>query len=172
MDNGILLDYFKSLMDRQGKYHDHKEVSAWAGVVLYFVFCGAILRTELMLKCPLLGFLFISLAALGGAISATLYVRNQLRLKDIAGSQTAAAIYYMSVIITNGQLTEAMTAIPQSADAQVQSSHVLPASFLEKASWLNTQGRRAQDRTRLFAYVLMWIMFLFLVLYEAAYYFC
>ena len=78
----------------------------------------------------------------------------------------------MSVIITNGQLTEAMTAIPQSADAQVQSSHVLPASFLEKASWLNTQGRRAQDRTRLFAYVLMWIMFLFLVLYEAAYYFC
>jgi len=43
----LLLDYLKALLDRYGKYHDHKELSAWAGIVLYFVFCVAILRVEI-----------------------------------------------------------------------------------------------------------------------------
>jgi hypothetical protein len=39
-----LLDYFKALMDFYGKYHNHKEVSAWGALVLHLGVCAAVLK--------------------------------------------------------------------------------------------------------------------------------
>ena len=169
----LLLDYLKALMDRQGKYHDHKEISAWAGIVLYFVFCAAVLRAEVSAPPRVLEFAVIAVTVFAAAIFATLYIRKQLELKDVAGSQAGAATYYMTKLVTSntGQLDEPLTAIEQSTDTEMQSPHVLPGSFVKKAKWLNTQGRCAQAKTRLFTYLLLWTASLFVVLHMAVKYF-
>ena len=169
----LLLDYLKALLDRYGKYHDHKEISAWAGIVLYFVFCVAILRVEVPTSPGALGFWVIAVAVFVAAILATLYIRKQLELKDVAGSQAGAATYFMTKLVTSetGKHDEPLTAISQSTDTEIQSPHVLPDSFVKKAQWLNTQGRCAQAKTRMLTYFLLWAATLFLVAYKAVKYF-
>jgi hypothetical protein len=170
----LMLDYLKALLDRYGKYHDHKEVSAWAGIVLYFVFCAVVLHLEVSAPPHVIEFGTITVAVFVTAILATLYIRKQLELKDVAGSYVAAATYYMTKIVTSeaGRLDEPLTAIAQSTDTEIQSSHVLSDSFLTKAKWLNTQGRCAQIKTRWFTYSLLWTATLFVVTYKAVKYYC
>lgn len=168
MDNKQLFDYFKALMDRQGKYHDHKEVSAWAGLVLHLLFCFAMLRVEIPKTSGYLGLVFVVVAVFAAAYVAFKYIRNQLELKDRAGSLTAAATYYMSKMVSDseGALDEPLTPIKQSADTQMQSSHVLSQSFDEKARWLNTQGRGAQDATRRYTYGLLITVSVFVIVFK------
>ena len=121
----LLLDYLKALLDRYGKYHDHKEVSTWAGVVLYFAFGAAVLNAEVSKPISVLEFSIVSGAILLAAVLATLLIRKQLKLKDVAGSYAGAATYFMTELLTTGQLKEPLTAIAQSTDTEMQSSHVL-----------------------------------------------
>lgn len=169
MEENQLLDYFKAIADRQGKYHDHKEVSAWAGLVLHLIFCGALLRVDVPTKCPQLAFLLVFVAVLLAALFSYLYIRKQLDLKDIAGSQAAAATYFMSSMATSvdGELHEPLTPIKQSTDTKFQWKHVMPASFVEKSDWLNTQGKGAHDATRVYVYLLLITASIFIVVFNA-----
>ena len=169
MEEKQLLDYFKSIADRQGKYHDHKEVSAWAGLVLHLIFCGALLRVEAPTKYPQLAFVLVFVAVVVAAALAYLYIRKQLELKDLAGAEAGAATYFMSSMATSsdGKLHESLTPIKQSADTNFQRTHVMPASFVEKTDWLNTQGRGAQDATRRYVYSLLITASVFVVGFNA-----
>ena len=171
MGNEHLFGYFKVLMDRQGKYHDHKEVTVWAALVLYLILCAATLRTLVLKSSPVVGFIIIFIFLFISVILVNLYIRKQLELKDIAGSQVAAATYYMTMIVTDGSIGEEFTTIEQNSNTQIQSPHVLPGSFIKKANWLNTQGRGAQVTTRLFIYGLLWTVWFFTVLFKAVQYF-
>ena len=46
MEPKTLFDYFKSIAERQGRYHDHKENTAWACLVLHLALCGALLHFD------------------------------------------------------------------------------------------------------------------------------
>lgn len=170
--NRLLMDYLKALLDRYGKYHDHKEISAWAGIVLYFVFCAAILRVEVSTPPRVLEFVVVAVTVFVTAIFAALYIRKQLELKVVASSYAAAATFYMTQMVTSetGQPDEPLTAIAQSTDTEIQSPHVLSDSFEKKAKWLSTQGSCAQAKTRRFTYSLLWTATLFVVTYKAVKY--
>lgn len=169
MNENLLLDYFKSIADRQGKYHDHKEVSAWAGLVLHLVFCGALLRIDAPAKNPTLTFTIATIAVAVAALFAFFYIREQLRLKDLGGAMLGAATYYMSKMVTSadGKLDEVLTPLEQSTDQDTQASHMFPASLLKKRDWMNTQGLGAQRATRRYIYGLLVTATLFVVAFNA-----
>ena len=154
-----LLDYFKALMDYYGKYHQHKELSAWAGLVLHILFCTVAIRFALPATSKLVAFIALVLAVLVVAVLAYLYIRNQLEMKDCGGALAGAAIFFLTEILCADEKSlkrEKYVTPPQdSAHTRAQAHHVLPKAMLDKAKILNTRGRGFQDRTRWLIYGLL-----------------
>lgn len=154
-----LLDYFKTLMDYYGKYHQHKELSAWAGIVLHILFCTVAIRFTLPATSKLVAFIALLIAVLFVAVLAFLYIKNQLEMKDAGGALAGAAAFFLTEILCSDEPSlkcEKYVTPPQdSPNTKAQAHHVLPKAMLEKAEILNTRGRGFQDGTRWLIYGLL-----------------
>ncbi len=53
-------EYYENTRKYYASYHNHKETSAWAGLILYVVFCGTITKVEAPIKNICLFNIFLS----------------------------------------------------------------------------------------------------------------
>lgn len=154
----FLVDYYANTTQYYGTYHNHKEVSAWAGLALHVLFCGLIIRADTPAHLMLITTTGLTVAVLVVAYTAFRYIENQLEMKDRAGALAGAAGFLLAEILRTDESklkADDYLLVSESSDTQAQSSHVLPDRLLKKADVLNTRGRGFQDRTRAMVYALL-----------------
>lgn len=155
----MVFDYYLSLLQKNGAKHNHKESSAWGGLVLYAFFCGALISTNWNspghTKLPL----FITVGWV--TVLTVYYLRNQLQLKDQASSRISASSFILSEIITDPDFSSekyvSMKDIPPSLDKEAGAGS-LPNYFLEKAIYfypVQVKNDSAIKRTQIAVYALM-----------------
>ncbi|WP_109831822.1 hypothetical protein [Reichenbachiella versicolor] len=169
MDKDQIIDFYKSTNQYYANYHNHKETSAWAGLVLYMAFAGLINLFKIPVQSQIEITILISFFVVAITVFVYRYISIQLKMKDRAGAYSAAAFSFLNELMTNKKLTESELVqyleIEESEDTIAQSSHVLPKKFLKKSRVLNTRGRGFQDQTRTMIYgILFAICFLTLTL--------
>jgi len=151
----LLATYYENTRQYYATYHNHKEICAWAGLVIFVVFCGVVLQARILEKPNVLISSLLTLIVLVAAMLAFLYIRNQVEMKDRGGALTAAATFLLAEILQRNESELSLRdylAVEESRDTKAQSSRVLPSVLLKRADILNTRGRRFQDRTRAMIY--------------------
>ncbi len=147
--------YYEDTRKYYSSYHNHKEASAWGGIVLYVLFCGAAARLDTPNSSVLWFNIGFSVFVAAIALSIILYVKNQYTLKDVAAAHTAAATFLLAEIILCSESkfdAREYMAIEESADVRYQASHVLPKKLLEKSKVMATRGGFSALITKLLAY--------------------
>ena len=153
-----VISYYESLRSHYSTYHNHKETSAWAGLILFLFFAGFVnlikspagheIATATTFTVLILIVLFLVFR----------YISNQLKMKDLSGAYVAASIAVIADLITDhikdDELREHMK-IEEFPDNQAQSHHVLPCKFIKRAETLNSRGRDFQDTTRHMIYSIL-----------------
>jgi len=134
-DRNTTTQYYSTLIQVYEQAHNHKELSAWAGVVLEVVFCGMVLQTNPPANLGL--FTFICFATL----LIFLYVQNQLKLKDYNGAISSAAIAILAEIaLADSNNLSTYLVARQGIDPTSQASHCLPDVLLSKSAYMNVWG--------------------------------
>ncbi len=150
-----IIQYYESTRKYYGTYHNHKEVSAWAGLVLYVLFAGIVNGVSLPDKYKILAVHILTFFVIIVLILVYRYISSQIKMKDLGGAHAATAFFFLSELITEEKKEEELKQymkIEESPDESAQSPHVLPKIFLKKSAKLNTKGRGFQDTTRAMIY--------------------
>jgi len=153
-----IVTYYENTSIYYAQYHNHKEISAWAGLVLHLLFCQLNFQISFNKDILLIGTFTSSIFTLIVAFLVFLYIKNQLLMKDIAGAHTAASKILLSEVIqTSEEIIDVnkYMKIEDSADTQSQASHVLPMILLKKSEIINSRGRGFQDKTKWMIYSLL-----------------
>jgi len=154
-----LVEYYDNTSQYYGSYHNHKEISAWAGLVLHMLFCQSIIQVGLPQNQKIIGAASYSIVMFIAALFVFLYIQNQLLMKDRAGALAGAAKYILAEIIQKEEQDLDVShymAIEESSDVHAQSSHVLPHILLSKSEVMNIRARGFQDKTKWMVYTLLW----------------
>jgi hypothetical protein len=99
MEHQEHFDYFKEIRTHYSSYHNHKEMMAWSGLVLYLITTGSITSAAIQLKPSWVLLVIITFLILS-------FIRNQLEMKDLGGSFVAASMWYMAQILNNNFSTK------------------------------------------------------------------
>lgn len=154
----FLVNYYADTSQYYGTYHNHKEISAWAGLALHVLFCGLAIRADIPANLRLITTTALTVSVLLVGLFAFRYIKNQLEMKDRAGALAGAAGILLVEILRTDETKlnpDDYLRVIESSDTKAQSSHVLPDRLLKKADVLNTRGRGFQDRTRSMIYSLL-----------------
>jgi len=92
----LLVNYYDSLRQHYGEYHNHKEISAWGGLALHLLFCGVVVSADTPYDHETtiaVGFTVIVALV---AFFVFVYIRNQLKMKDDGGAYSAAATHLLA----------------------------------------------------------------------------
>ena len=161
-----IVKYYDSAQSYYGAYHNHKEVSAWAGLVLHVLFLGFVSRIE----APKHYYFEVSLAIIVVVFLVSsltyMYISNQLKMKDQAGAHAGAAKFLLAKVMLEDDSkidSKWYLEVEDSDDVNAQSSHVLPAKMLLKSKALNTRARGFQDKTKNMVYSILFISSLFVI---------
>lgn len=151
-----ILNYYRNIQIHYATYHNHKEFSAWGGLVLYVLFCGMIIKASFPSEHLKITAILLLIAVLGVSFTIIFYIKNQLLMKDLGGATSSAAILLQSEIMQakKSNLNKYME-IEESSDLKAQSSHVLPKILIKKRDHLNSKGRMFQDSTKMAIYTLI-----------------
>lgn len=153
-----LADYYENTRSQYQTYHNHKEICAWGGLVLYVLFCGFVVKAEVPSNLQLLASALITVLVFVAAWFVFRYVQNQLAMKDRGGALAAAAAFLLAEILrTDDSKLKAddYLVIVESSDTKATTQHTLPRRLLEKADILNTRARGFQDQTKRMIYTLL-----------------
>ncbi|MGS2718499.1 hypothetical protein ACVBE9_10025 [Eionea flava] len=153
-----LIKYYENSRAHYTAYHNHKELSAWAGLVL-FVFISGFIN---LIKLPdnhkietavILTFFVITISFL-----VYRYISNQLVMKDLGGAYAAAAVSFITDFVAqrieDNELSKYLE-VEELPETHAQSKLVLPIRYIKKAEILNTRARGFQDTTRTMIYGLL-----------------
>jgi hypothetical protein len=160
-----ILKYYENLKIYYGTYHNHKEISAWAGLVLYIVVLGAInsiliqspidLPTAIIVTSMLLIILYLVFR----------YISIQLEMKSMADNYSAAASSVISEIIIKNIIDDNelinYVRIEESSDKKVKSSHFLPKHLIEMSKKTELKGNKLKNRIKHMIYGILLIVTLF-----------
>jgi len=162
-----IIQYYENTRQYYGTYHNHKEVSAWAGLVLYVLFAVLVNSVSLPDKYKILTVHILTLFVITVSILVYRYISTQIKMKDLAGAYAATAFIFLSELISEEKSEDELKQylkIEESADKSAQSSYVLPNVFLKKSAIMNKRGRGFQDTTRSMIYgILILVTILVLV---------
>jgi hypothetical protein len=143
-------------------YHNHKEVSAWAGVVLYVIFAtqiafasdemfesDAVVYAAWMLSCAFF-------------LAILVYLHTQFRLRHEAANYVAAFLYlhveYLAKVET--EINEADWLVEPRPDTGHQSPQFLPKQVLNKALDMDRVGHSDRRKLEVAAYTIVVVTFL------------
>lgn len=73
--------YYEDTRKYYSSYHNHKETSAWAGLILYVLFCGAVTKLDAPSSSVHWFNVGFSIFVIAIAILIFFYVKNQFSLK-------------------------------------------------------------------------------------------
>lgn len=153
-----VLKFYQNLQTHYANYHNHKELSAWAGLVLYVLFCGLIIKASVPSNHEFITAVLLLFAVVCVTATVFLYIKNQLEMKDIGGATSAAALYLQTEILqSESKEFSQYLIVEESGDMKAQSSHVLPLVLLKKRDAINCKGRAFQDLTKMAIYSLIGI---------------
>lgn len=132
-----VISFYESVKQHYGAYHNHKEISAWGGLVLYLLFANAISDLKMPTECTTCAAIITTLFV-GLFVSLVyLYISKQFFLKDIGGARVAAALAILSELISQ-KMTEAELSaymfVQETGDENTQSSWVLPKRLLDRSN--------------------------------------
>ena len=156
-----VVQYYENTRQYYGTYHNHKEVSAWAGLALYVLFAGIVNWVRLPDKFKITIVVVLTVFVILVFILVYRYISTQIKMKDLAGAYAGTSSVFLSELIS-GEISEdelkQYIEIEDSADTSAQSKHVLPKKFLKKSEILNTRGRGFQDTTRSMIYGILFLV--------------
>ncbi len=141
-----VLKYLSDARAHYAAYHNHKEVSAWAGVLLYVIFATQIafapselLKTDAAVCSAYLLVVILWLVVL-------LYLYIQLDLRRWAANCIGAALLLGTEYLTKEQkdIKAEDWSLKDIPDAGHHSPHVLPKIVFDKAQELDRKGHRAR----------------------------
>ena len=162
-----VIQYYENTRQYYGTYHNHKEVSAWAGLALYVLFTGLVNWISLPDKYKIASVHILTAFVIFVSILVYRYISTQIKMKDLAGAYAATSAVFLSELISDEKSEDELKKymeVEESADTSAQSMHVLPKKFLRKSEILNTRGRGFQDTTRSMIYgILILVTILVLV---------
>lgn len=157
-----VLKYLADARAHYAAYHNHKEVSAWAGVVLYVVFTAQIIfaREETLnsqgVVCTVwvLSIIFF--------LSFLLYLHTQLCLRHEAANYVAALLVLSAEYLgkEDAEIKEADWLVEPKADAGHHSPQILPKQVLNKALEMDRVGHGSRRKLEAAAYVIVVVSFL------------
>lgn len=158
------IEYLHNIREHYNNYHEHKEKSAWAAVVLYVLFAGTLLPIQLRGPDTLLydaGYVsFIVIVA----VVVLLYSRNQFDLKNEGRVYVAASVQLLSEIIAMDESefdSQEFFRLPADTDeSEYDAGAILPTTLLERADEFRTPSRRLRpsDKSRILCYTIILMM--------------
>lgn len=155
MNKSEVIDFYKSTNQYFATYHNHKETSAWAGLVLYMAFAGLMN----LFKVPNnneTGIILLSVLILVITVFIFLYVSNQLKMKNKAGAYSAAIFIIVNELLIAGDLSESemkdYLRVEKSDDTKGHGKHTLPKRLLDEAEILAKKGKGFRYQTRLMTF--------------------
>ena len=155
-----VLKYLADLHSYYGKYHNHKEASAWAGLVLAVALLIQLVTAidrGLARTCAMRAAAAIMVVVFVLAVLA--YLLQQFSLLRRAADLAAASFALRSEIISNplAPVDPARYALATPGGDAVQSSYVLPQEVLARADALGARGQGARRNLEAVAYVMLGI---------------
>lgn len=158
------IEYLQDIRQHYSAYHDHKEKSAWAAVVLYVLFAGTLLPIQLRGPDTILYDIGYVLFILVVTVVVFLYARNQFDLKNEGRVYVAASMQLLLEVMSmdenefdSGDFFE----IPQQiGGSNYDSEEILPPTLLERANEFRRPNTmlRPSDISRILCYTIIFIM--------------
>lgn len=151
-----LINYYKNISQYYSSLHNHKEVSAWAGLALHIGFCGLVIGIKAPPSLETTFEIILTIITIIVFILVLLYVRNQLAMKDRAGGLAGAALLLMTELIgkRNVNIRSYLTLVA-STNTKAQSEHILPERLIREMEHLNARATGERNITRSMIYGLL-----------------
>ena len=150
-----IIQYYEKMWQLRSDQHDHKEICAWGGLVLYVLFAGTVSLMDLPEKHNILFMHILTLFVIIVFVVVCCYISNQLKLKDHSGAHLTTASLFLSELIseekTEDELNEYLE-IKDIGKADLQCELAFPEKFLRKSLEIKGKGRGFQDATRYMIY--------------------
>jgi hypothetical protein len=80
-----IIQYYENTRQYYGAYHNHKEIAAWAGLVLFVMFAGLVNWVRLPDKHKILAVHILTFFVITIFILVYRYISAQIKMKDSAG---------------------------------------------------------------------------------------
>jgi hypothetical protein len=160
-----ILKYLSDTCDRYSTYQNHKEVSAWGGIVLYVVLMAqiAFIKNEALNSQRVMWLLHIVIVIL--LVAVIIYLRTQLHLRRKA-SDYVAALSYLSAECLGMDDTEIdpkdwRVIPPEEWDSttEFQSTLTLPQRVNDLALVVRNVGRRSRYQLEIATYCIVALAF-------------
>ena len=158
------IEYLRDIRDHYSNYHQHKEQSAWAAVVLYVLFAGTLLPIQLRGPNTVVydfGYvLFIMIVA----TVVFLYIRNQFDLKNEGRVYVAASMQLLLDLIAMDRKefdSVEFFQTPENAEGSYyDSDEILPPILIERADKFRRPGTwyKPSDKSKILCYTIILIM--------------
>lgn len=156
--------YLQEIRQHYTDYHEHKEKSAWAAVVLYVLFAGTLLPIQL--RGPDTVWYDTGYTAFIVVVAALVffYARNQLDLKNEGRVYVAASMQLLLELMAMDEEefdSEDFFQIPaDTGNSNYDSDQILPAVLLERADEFRDSRAmfRPSDLSRILSYLIIFII--------------
>ena len=158
------MEYLLDIRQHYNEYHEHKEKSAWAAVVLYVLFAGTLLPIQLRGPDTIWYDSVYTVFILIVATVVFLYARNQFDLKNEGRVYVAAsmqlALDLMAMDEDDFDSTEFFQMPTQTRDPYYDSDEILPQTLVERANKFRRPDTwfRPSDISKILCYMLIIIM--------------
>jgi uncharacterized protein (TIGR02246 family) len=145
-----VLKYLSDMRADYSAYHNHKEVSAWAGVALYVIIISQLFfaKDDLLREPLILMAASVLLALL--FVATIIYLKTQFYLRREAANYNGACIALSAEVLTKAdediKEDDYLLESKVKDDAGHHSPHILPKLITKKADELRTVGQKLQNR--------------------------
>ena len=128
-------------------YQNHKELCAWAGILLFAAFLAAITAAIDRHRILRVSWKLIwSGASVASAFVLFAYVHQQFHLRREAANYVAASSWLRAEILSHPDqpIDPTLLAPPEKGDEELTSTHWLARSILQKANEMSSRGQEAR----------------------------
>lgn len=135
--------YYDIMVRQYEAAHNHKEVSAWGGLVLELAVCAGVLRITSDSGATTI--LIVSASTMLALVTFLVarYIYNQLEQKDLNSAYSAAAKLILAEIALekDDEIDDRYIYVEKNANGQFQSDICLPKFFQYRKDLLNLWGK-------------------------------
>jgi hypothetical protein len=156
-----VLKFLSDTQSHWSTYHNHKETSAWAGLVLYVFLLGQIINAVdkgIASSCAIKTATILVILVSG--IIICIYLYEQFSLRKRGADFVAACFYLESQFLSNPEQQPKSSDFvpPSSEDKRLQSSYCLPEIVLSTADKMASKGQGARSKLEYCAYGLVLVI--------------
>jgi len=120
----MVFDYYLVLLNKKSAKHNHKEMTAWGGLLSVVLYCSGVAGAGAS-QVGLRYRVSLTFCTVAVTVFVFLYLRNQLNLKNRASARIASATKILAEIICNSEF-KAVRYLEMDPVASKQGSSSLP----------------------------------------------